>query len=167
MPNRSRHLPTIPIFLAALGLLTLLVLALTMTITVTAQDVTPQPTSEFDFNLQPTSGPVATIDPQMLPSLTGVNGQAASADVIIRSGPGVRYRYVGALAQGGWIDIIGWNGWAEDRQCSAQFRRDLDMWVQVQIGERRGWIARCVLAIRGDVTNLPIVDAAGNRELQR
>jgi len=57
--------------------------------TVTAQDTTPQPTSEFDFNVQPTfPAPVETINPQMLPSLSGVNGQAASAAVSIRSGRG-------------------------------------------------------------------------------
>jgi hypothetical protein len=150
-----------------------LLLGLALTTTVAAQDVTPPPapTSEFDFNVQearPTiPRPVETINPQMLPSLTGVNGQAVNAAVIIRSGPGLDYARVGALAQGGWIDIVGWNGWPEDRVCSAQFRRDLDMWVQVQRGEQRGWVARCVLDIRGDVTNLPIVDAAGDRELQR
>ena len=142
---------------------------LALTTTVTAQDTAPQPTSEFDFNVQPTfPAPVETINPQMLPSLSGDNGQAASAAVSIRSGPGLGYRRVGSLAQSGWIDIIGWNGWDEDRECSAQFQRDLDMWVQVQTGgEQRGWIARCVLDIRGDVTNLPLVDAAGDRDLQR
>lgn len=149
-----------------------LLLGLALTTTVAAQDTTPPvPTSEFDFNAlntRPTSpSPVETINPQMLPSLTGVNGQAVNAAVIIRSGPGLDYARVGALAQGYWIDIIGWNGWPEKRACSAQFRHDLDMWVQVQRGEQRGWIARCVLDIRGDVTNLPIVDAAGDRELQR
>ena len=98
-----------------------------------------------------------TLNPQMLPSLTGVNGQAANASVNIRSGPGTHYPPIGSLAQDGWIDIVGWNGWEEGRICSSEFKHDLDMWVQVQVGERRGWVARCVLDIRGNITDLPIV----------
>ncbi len=168
MLNRSPKLsPQFSILIAFFCFFTLL-LGLALTTTVAAQDTTLQPTSEFDFNARPTiPAPVETINPQMLPSLTGVNGQAVTTEVVIRSGPGLRYRAIGGLAAGAWIDIVGWSGWAEDRQCSSQFRHDLDMWVQVQRGDLRGWIARCVLTIRGKVINLPVVDAAGNRTLQR
>src|SRR4051812_45619275 len=89
------------VLIVFLGFFTLL-LGLALTTTVAAQDTTPQPTSEFDFNVQPTiPGPVETINPQMLPSLSGVNGQAVFTAVVIRSGPGLNYRTIGSLAQGG------------------------------------------------------------------
>lgn len=146
----------------------LMMVALMLTTTVTAQDTQPQPTSEFSLNLPPTIGaPTETLNPQMLDSLTGVNGQAVNAPVVIRSGPGKGYSPIGSLRQGRWIDILGWNGWEEGRICSATFEADLDMWVQVQFGERRGWIARCVLDIRGRLTDLPVVTETGARVLQR
>jgi uncharacterized protein YgiM (DUF1202 family) len=145
-----------------------MMLALMLTTTVAAQGTQPEPTSEFNLNLPPTAAaPTETLNPQMLDSLTGVNGQAANADVNIRSGPGLSYRAIGGLRQGRWIDIVGWNGWEEGRVCSSAFEADLDMWVQVQFGERRGWIARCVLDIRGRLTDLPVVNASGERVLQR
>lgn len=170
MSNPSRRPSFQPAALiAAFSVLVLLALALTAT--VTAQDVTetPQPTSEFDFNIQPTfqAGPTATFNPQLLPSLTGVNGRATNSAVAIRSGPGLENRRIGALKQGAWIDITGWNGWEEGRTCSPTFENDLDMWVEVKFGDRTGWIARCVLEIRGTVTDLPLVSASGERTLQR
>ncbi len=163
-----KHFPHSAGVIAAFGFV-FLMLALVLANSVTAQDGgTPEPTSAFDLNLAPTfAGPTQTINPQMLPSLTGVNGQAVSASVIIRSGPGTQYPPIGSLAQDGWIDIVGWNGWQAGRICSSVFKHDLDMWVQVQVGERRGWVARCVLDIRGNIANLPIVTASGERILQR
>lgn len=167
MPNRSQKPTAFAAVLIALGMMvTLLVLSLTTT--VVAQGTQPQPTSEFSLNLPATSAaPIETPNPQMLDSLTGVNGQAANADVNIRNGPGLSYRSIGGLRQGRWIDITGWNGWKEGRECSATFEADLDMWVQVQVGDRRGWIARCVLDIRGGLTDLPVVTQTGERVLQR
>jgi hypothetical protein len=155
----------------ALALLLVLLFALLLSATVTAQEgETPEPTSEFGLNIPSTFNaplPDETLNPQMLPSLTGVNGQALNGAVSIRSGPGTSYPRIGGLNDQGWIDIIGWNGWSVGRECSAVFARDLDMWVQVRRGEQIGWIARCVLDIRGRVTDLPIVTAAGQRALQR
>ncbi len=170
MLQPSRKPNALPAVLFAAVMLVLL-LIMAMSSTVAAQgSATPEPTSEFNLILPPTIGPQyaePTLNPQMLPSLTGVNGQAANASVNIRSGPGLKYPPIGALKQDGWIDIIGWNGWEEGRLCSSEFKHDLDMWVQVQVGERKGWVARCVLDIRGSITDLPIVDASGERTLQR
>src|SRR5687768_11022981 len=106
-------------FIAAF--IVLILFALALTATVTAQDTTetPQPTSEFDFNIEATfqAGPTATFNPQLLPSLTGVNGRSTISAVAIRSGPGLENRRIGALKQGAWIDITGWNGWEEGRTC--------------------------------------------------
>jgi hypothetical protein len=155
----------------ALALVLLTVLALALTATVTAQEGdTPEPTSEFGLNLPATFNaplPDETLNPQMLPSLTGVNGQALNGAVSIRSGPGTSYPRIGGVPSQGWIDIIGWNGWRAGRTCSPTFAADLDMWVQVRRGEQIGWIARCALDIRGRVTDLPIVTVAGQRTLQR
>ncbi len=168
MPKRTSKLsPHAPALIAALCFM-LMLLALMLTTTVAAQGTQPQPTSEFSLNLPPTIGAATeTLNPQMLDSLTGVNGQAVNSSVHIRSGPGTSYRSIGSLRQGRWIDIIGWNGWKEGRECSSVFEADLDMWVQVQFGERRGWIARCVLDIRGQLTDLPVVTTTGDRTLQR
>lgn len=156
---------------AALALVLLALLVLMLASTVTAQNGdTPEPTSEFGLNLPSTFQaplPDETLNPQMLPSLTGVNGQALNGAVSIRSGPGTRYSRIGGLQAMGWIDIIGWNGWRVGRTCSPNFAADLDMWVQVRRGEQIGWIARCALDIRGRVTDLPVVTAAGQRSLQR
>jgi hypothetical protein len=165
-PPKSHALPAIAVVLVAM--LFLLVLS-TATAAVTAQDTpTEEPTSEFSLNLPPTfAGPTATFDPNNLVSLSGVGGQAVSSNVAIRSGPGLQYPRISYLPKDRWIDIVGWNGWEAKRICTTNFQRDLDMWVQVQFGERRGWIARCVLDIRGQLTKLPIVSADGTRDLQR
>ncbi|MEP7294216.1 MAG: SH3 domain-containing protein [Chloroflexota bacterium] len=148
-----------------------MLLVLSFTAVVAAQDGQPQPTSEFSFDLQPTfpAAGVAepTLDPQMLPSLTGVGGRPLNANVSVRSGPGLDYKRISFVKQGSWIDIVGWNGWAAGRVCSLQFENDLDMWVQVPLGAGYGWVARCVLEIRGILTDLPIVSASGDRALQR
>ncbi len=170
MPNTSRKHKLQPTVMAAV-LAVLALLVLTFAATVTAQDVTvtPQPTSEFSFDIAPTfqAGPTATFNPQLLASLTGVNGRATNSAVAIRSAPGLENRRIGALKQGAWIDITGWNGWEEGRTCSPTFENDLDMWVEVKFGSSTGWIARCVLEIYGTVTDLPIVAASGERILQR
>ena len=169
MPDRSHQSNALPAVMIALAFVVLLLLAM-MTTAVTAQDsgtATVEPTSEFDFNLPPTPGAAPTFDAQSLPSLTGVNGHAVKASVTIRSGPGIGYRPVSYLRLDGWIDIVGWNGWKVGRTCSSTFNNDLDMWVQVQFGERRGWIARCVLDIKGQIDKLPIVSATGATTLQR
>jgi hypothetical protein len=165
-PKQSHTL--VPI---ALALLILLTFALMLSATVTAQEGdTPEPTSEFGLNIPSTFQaplPDETLNPQMLPSLTGVNGQAINGAVSIRSGPGTSYPRIGGVQDQGWIDIIGWNGWRAGRTCSSTFAADLDMWVQVRRGEQIGWIARCALDIRGRLTDLPVVTAAGQRTLQR
>jgi len=170
MPDRSRKPNALPAVLIAFGMV-LAIWMLALASGVTAQDsgtITPAPTSEFDLNLPATVAfATATLDPGQIPSLTGVGGQAAHASVVIRSGPGLSYAQIGYLPEGDWIDIVGWSGWTPGRICSSTFANDLDMWVQVQAGNRRGWIARCVLTIRGRITDLPIVSADGERSLQR
>lgn len=133
-----------------------LILAGLLVTAVMAQETTPEPappaTSEFDFNLPVPQVVILTATPPA--SLSGVSGTAAYAAVSIRSGPGLEYRRIGALAQGRSIDIIGYNGYDLDRVCSQYFSADLDMWVEVQFGERRGWMARCALTITGE-HNMP------------
>jgi hypothetical protein len=114
--------------------------------------------------------PLAVLpDGTAIPSLTGVGGRAERGAVAIRSGPGINFPRIGRVAPDAWIHIVGWNGWSLDRGCTPDFAADLDMWVQVQThtGEVRGWSARCALSILGDVTALPIVNAAGERIFQR
>ena len=127
--------------------------------------------------MQPTQTPLfgdtfglATPTPMETPipiSLTGVGGRADRGPVAIRSGPGLEYPRIGRLGTGRLIDIVGWNGWERGRDCTPDFQNDLDMWVQVQVGETRGWVARCVLTITGRLTDLPIITASGDRILQR
>lgn len=165
--------------LFAMAMLTLLV---PMTV---AQD-TPAPTNtDFFAAVQLTSTPAATpgqaylgapqyplavlADGTTIPSLTGVGGKAERAPVAVRSGPGLEYPRIARVPQNGWIHITGWSGWDLDRTCVGEFAATLDMWVEVQthLTEQRGWVARCVLTIVGDVYSLPIVSASGERDMQR
>jgi hypothetical protein len=89
-------------------------------------------------------------------ALSGVWGIAGSQNIAIRSGPGTAFPRVGFLRAGRSIDITGTNGFDAARPCSAYFENDLDMWVEVRFSERVGWMARCTLTIRGDLSKLPI-----------
>jgi len=148
--------------LATVCLFMLMLLVASMTL---AQDVQPTATPLFGdtFGL-PTPIPDETPIPI---SLTGVNGRADRGPVAIRSGPGLQYPRIGRVSAGRSIDITGWNGWEVGRECTVNFEDDLDMWVQVQFGERRGWSARCALTITGRLTDLPLITASGDRILQR
>lgn len=170
--------PMTLILLCALLALMLLTLLIPMSL---AQDVSPTPTDFFaavELTQRPTGQPYVGVpqyplailpDGTALPSLTGVGGKAENGPVAIRSGPGLEYPRIGRLPQGNWINIVGWTGWDANRGCTTNFLGDLDMWVQVQtqLTEQRGWIARCVLTIVGNIRALPIVDASGVRDLQR
>ncbi|MBK8020141.1 MAG: SH3 domain-containing protein [Chloroflexi bacterium] len=162
--------------LAALAMLALLIPA-----TVAQDGPAPTPTDFFaaiELTLRPTvqayvgvpQYPLAVLaDGTAIPSLTGVGGKAEFSPVAIRSGPGLEFPRIGRVAQGAWIHIVGWNGWDPDRFCTVDFQSDLDMWVQVQthLTEQVGWVARCALSVVGNVTALPVVNAAGERTLQR
>ncbi|MDZ4769895.1 MAG: hypothetical protein SGJ24_12260 [Chloroflexota bacterium] len=167
---------------AALIGLMLLALATPTQWAAARQTVQPTPTDFFAAigrTPGPTAGPGYIGVPQYplavlgdgtaIPSLTGVGGKSDRGPAAIRSGPGLSFPRIGRVAPNAWIHIVGWNGWTVDRGCTPDFANDLDMWVQVQthLGEVRGWTARCVLTIIGDVSALPIVDAAGNRTFQR
>ncbi|NDJ60037.1 MAG: SH3 domain-containing protein [Chloroflexi bacterium] len=120
------------------------------------QTPTSQPTA------RPTTGPVTLEAPSLdddgmataLPSLSGVGGTAGEFHIAIRSGPGTAYRVIGVLRPGRSIDIVGTNGFDTDRGCGPDFQADLDMWVEVFFREQRGWMARCTLFIRGDLSRL-------------
>ena len=141
----------------------MLLFALTLFTAASAQDAaltatpgttepTQRPTSAFDFNLPPTPDLFGEGTP--LPSFSGVGGTAVNGAVAVRSGPGLEYRRIGALAAGRSIDIIGYNGYDLNRTCSPNFEADLDMWVMVRYRDRIGWMARCALEIRGE-HNMP------------
>lgn len=104
----------------------------------------------------PTVAPTAPRGtPTSLPSLSGVGGTAGDIGVSIRSGPGLDFRVIGVLRPGRSIDITGTNGFDAARTCSPNFEADLDMWVEVRFRETVGWMARCALTIRGDLSKLP------------
>jgi hypothetical protein len=112
-----------------------------------------QPTAVPTVQLQGPSALLGT--PTFLPSLSGVGGTAGEVGVSIRSGPGLEYRVIGLLRPGRSIDITGTNGFDAARTCSPNFEADLDMWVEVRFRETVGWMARCALTIRGDLSKLP------------
>ncbi len=134
-----------------LGFCIILLSALSLFTAASAQDAvptaTPRPTSAFEFNLAPT---VNYGSPTPLPSFSGVGGTAVNGAVAVRSGPGLEYSRIGALAAGRSIDIIGYNGYDLSRSCSPDFEADLDMWVMVRYRGSSGWMARCTLEIRGE-----------------
>jgi hypothetical protein len=142
---RNSSQPLVRGVLAALALTVLVLLASAVSF---AQDAAPTPTSIFDNGTGPTVTPVVTSTAP--PSLTGVNGYAERAPVSIRSGPGLNFPRVGFLRQGQSINIIGYNGYALNRLCSAYFQSDLDMWVAVSFRGGTAWMARCALTITNE-----------------
>jgi hypothetical protein len=86
--------------------------------------------------------------------LSGVGATPLSENVNIRLGPGLDYPIINRLEFGDSIDVVGHNGYDMTRDCDEPFLTTLDMWIQVQFQERRGWIARCVVDVVGDVSRL-------------
>lgn len=137
-------------------------LALLLGLIVAATAVTAQQTT-----LQTTPGqtPLLTVQvtlPAGTPppvSLSGVGATPLYEAVRIRSGPGLLYPGIGSLRAGGWIDVVGYNGYDLSRTCSPTFAADLDMWIQVVYRGKRGWIARCTVRVVGNLSRLPIVGA--------
>lgn len=103
--------------------------------------------------LPPAEPPVPPI-PGLAASLSGVGATPLSRNVNIRSGPGTDYRVIRRLVVGESLDVVGTNGFDTDRTCAGDFAATLDMWVQVQFAEERGWIARCTVQITGDMSRL-------------
>jgi hypothetical protein len=133
----------------------ILLLVIKMALTSSALAQNEQPTVVPTVQLQGPSAPGLLGTPTFLPSLSGVGGTAGDIGVSIRSGPGLDYRVIGVLRPGRSIDITGTNGFDAARTCSPNFEADLDMWVEVRFRETVGWMARCALEIRGDLSKLP------------
>jgi uncharacterized protein YraI len=121
--------------------LTLLISALLLVSTVSAQ------------GLAPAEPPVPAI-PGLPATLSGVSATPLSRNVNIRSGPGTAYPILRRLVVGDSLDIVGTNGFDVERSCAGDFAATLDMWVQVQFAEERGWIARCTVEVTGDMSRL-------------
>jgi hypothetical protein len=136
-----------------MSFIALVVITMCLQLGALAQDA--QPTVVPTVQLQGPSAPGLRGTPTYLPSLSGVGGTAGDTGVSIRSGPGLDYRVIGVLRPGRSIDITGTNGFDAARTCSPNFEADLDMWVEVRFRETVGWMARCALDIRGDLSKLP------------
>jgi hypothetical protein len=124
-----------------------------------APSATPPPTIDFGLSL-PTPRPQATQGRptigSLLPiSLSGVLASPIERNVAIRQGPGLTYPRIGVLRAGKSIDVTGTNGYDQSRDClGVEFKTTLDMWLQVQFNEQRGWIARCTVNVTGDTSKL-------------
>lgn len=103
-----------------------------------------------DFELQPE----ATLDPSMV----FVTPLQDNAVVNIRRGPGLRNGVRGILRPSRYLEAIATNGFDPERTCSTTLSNDLDMWIQVRFNEGEAWVARCVVEVLGDVSNLPIAE---------
>ena len=124
-----------------------------------APSPSPPPTIDFGLSL-PTPQPQATQGRptigSLLPlSLSGVGATPIERNVAIRQGPGLTYPRIGVLRAGKSIDVVGTNGYDQSRDClGVEFKTTLDMWLQVQLNEQRGWIARCTVIVSGDTSKL-------------
>ncbi len=120
----------------------------------------PQPTLDFGISLPPTAAPqaapitAASVGALLPISLSGVGATPIERNVSIRQGPGLEYPRIGVLRSGKSIDVVGTNGYDQLRDCVGDFSKTLDMWLQVQVNERRGWIARCTVIVSGDTSHL-------------
>ena len=104
-------------------------------------------------DLPPAEPPVPAI-PGLPAFLSGVGAAPLSRNVNIRSGPGIEFPVLRRLVVGDSLDVVGTNGFDAERTCVGDFAATLDMWVQVQFAEERGWIARCTVDITGDLSRL-------------
>ena len=104
-------------------------------------------------DLPPAEPPVPAI-PGLPAFLSGVGATPLSRNVNIRSGPGIEFPVLRRLVVGDSLDVVGTNGFDAERTCVGDFAATLDMWVQVQFAEERGWIARCTVDITGDLSRL-------------
>jgi hypothetical protein len=121
----------------------------------------PEPTIDFGISLPPTAAPraapitAASVSALLPISLSGVGATPIDRNVAIRQGPGLQYPRIGVLRSGKSIDVVGTNGYDQTRAClGVEFRTTLDMWLQVQVNEQRGWIARCTVIVTGDTRQL-------------
>ena len=105
-------------------------------------------------DLPPAEPPVPAI-PGLPAFLSGVGATPLSRNVNIRSGPGTAFPVLNRLVVGDSLDVVGTNGFDTERSCLGDFAATLDMWIQVQFAEERGWIARCTVSITGDISRLP------------
>lgn len=103
--------------------------------------------------LPPAEPPVPPI-PGLPQFLSGVGATPLTRNVNVRSGPGLTYPVIRRLAVNQSLDVVGTNGFDTERTCVGNFNATLDMWVQVQFGEARGWVARCTVTITGDISRL-------------
>lgn len=99
--------------------------------------------------LAPAEPPVPPI-PGLPSTLSGVGATPLSRNVNIRVEPSADAAIMGRLLVGHSLDVVGTNGYNLERTCAGPFEATLDMWVQVQVQEERGWIARCTVHITGD-----------------
>jgi uncharacterized protein YraI len=68
-------------------------------------------------------------------------------DTNVRSGPSVTYDVIDVLLQGQTVEATG--------------RSDVfSNWLQVNLGARRGWVAYFTVAVDGDISTLPIIQAS-------
>ncbi len=67
---------------------------------------------------------------------------SGSATINVRSGPGTSFQAIGALPPGTELTVIGRNAPAD--------------WLQVEFDGHRGWVARFLLEVTGNVLNLPV-----------
>jgi uncharacterized protein YraI len=77
-------------------------------------------------------------------------GVMASSDsnMRIRSGPGTSYTQIGTLPAYTAVPVLG--------------RDDDGLWLYIQYGDMRGWIAGWLATVLGDLNTVPVVDADGN-----
>jgi hypothetical protein len=142
-------------FLALIPII-LLSFALVLVAAVSAQDDGEEPATLEAPSLDDDS---ADGFPTPVRYLTGVGAYAETVNVNVRGGPGVYYPIIGLLLQGRSLDVTGYNGYDLGRNCGPVFELDLDMWVQVRFNDVSGWVARCTVTIRGDMSKMLVEPA--------
>jgi len=113
----------------------------------------------------PTTTPIPipgfTVEPESTLDPSGVFVTPFEDNVVvnIRRGPGVRFTVRGLLRTNRFLEAIGYNGFDLDRPCTENLQNDIDMWIQVRYNTGEAWVARCVVTVEGDLSELPVVEA--------
>jgi hypothetical protein len=144
-----------------------LALTLSFTALVFAQEATPAATPDAEATQEPLPSPDFALDAEATldPSMVFVTPLQSDTVVNVRRGPGIQNRVRGVLRPSRYLEAIGYNGFDLDRTCSEDLQNDLDMWIQVRFNEGEAWVARCVVVVVGNLSNLPaVVDLEATQE---
>jgi hypothetical protein len=100
--------------------------------------------------------PPRPTNPEEYAGLLSGHAVVNTDNLFMRSGPGTEYTPVGIVDGGTVLVVLGRN---DDGLPDDSF----ELWWYVEVGGLRGWVSSGLLALRGDLTGVPVVPSQGER----